>query len=57
MGIIVINSLWNQLESLRKDMHVTVLEKGISHPEVLVVSQRLDEVINKLFILDGEVLH
>ena len=50
------NILWDQLESLRQDMHVTVLKKGISHPEVLVVSQRLDEVINKLFKLDGVVV-
>ena len=49
MGIIVMRILWDQLESLRQDMHVAILEKGISHPEVLVVSQRLDEVINRLF--------
>jgi len=32
-------------------MHVLALEKGISHPEVLMVSQMLDEVINQLYEL------
>jgi len=29
-------------------MHATALKKGISHPEVLMISQSLDEVINEL---------
>lgn len=41
--------LWCKIEYLRKKMHVTALEKGISHPDVLIVSQRLDEVINQLY--------
>ena len=50
--------LWKEMEYLRKDMDVKVNEKGISHPDVLVVSERLDKVINKLFKLDdGVALH
>jgi len=33
-------------------MHVTALEKGISHPDVLMVSQRLDEAIIELYKVD-----
>jgi hypothetical protein len=35
-------------------MHVTALAKGISHPEVLMISQQLDEVINE-FYNDGRI--
>ena len=41
-----------KIECLRKEMHVTALENGISHPDVLIVSQRLDEVINTFIKLD-----
>lgn len=34
---------------LRKIMHQVALEKGISHPDVLWVSQRLDELINEFY--------
>jgi len=44
--------LWCQVECLRQKMHVTALEKGISHPDVLIISQRLDEVINELYKVD-----
>lgn len=36
------------MEYLRQSMHATALEKGLSHPEVLMISQMLDEVINEL---------
>lgn len=41
-----------KIECLRQRMHVTTLEKGISHPSVLKVSQMLDEMINKFYKLD-----
>jgi len=41
--------LWCKIEILRRRMHVTAHKKGISHPDVLKVSQRLDEVINELY--------
>jgi len=33
-------------------MHATALEKRISYPDVLMVSQRLDEAINELYKVD-----
>jgi len=33
-------------------MHVTALKKGISHPDVLQVSQIMDEAINELYEVD-----
>ena len=33
-------------------MHITAFNKGISHPDVLVISQRLDEAINGLYKVD-----
>jgi hypothetical protein len=33
-------------------MHVMALNKGISHPDVLMISQRLDEAINELYNID-----
>ena len=44
--------LWCKIECLRQEMHVTALEKGISHLDVLIVSQRLDEAINELYKVD-----
>ncbi|MBP2627955.1 MAG: Sporulation stage 0, Spo0E-like regulatory phosphatase [Firmicutes bacterium] len=44
-------SLWCKIERLRQEMHVAALEKGISHPDVLMASQRLDEAINELYKL------
>lgn len=43
--------LWCKIECLRQEMHVMALEKGISHLDVLLVSQRLDEAINELYKL------
>ena len=58
MWKVMSKELWKEMEYLRKDMDVKVNEKGISHPDVLVVSERLDKVINKLFKLDdGVALH
>ncbi|EIW19881.1 MULTISPECIES: aspartyl-phosphate phosphatase Spo0E family protein [Pelosinus] len=42
-------TLWYMIDHLREEMHVMALKKGISHPDVLVVSQRLDEAINKFY--------
>ena len=52
MGIaeeFVMENLWCKIERLRQRMHVAALEKGISHPDVLMVSQRLDKVINEFY--------
>jgi len=43
--------LW-MIGILRKIMHQIALEKGISHPDVLWISQRLDEVMNELYKVD-----
>lgn len=40
-----------KLEWLRECMHATAIEKGISHPDVLSVSQLLDSVINEYYSL------
>jgi len=48
----VVKTLLNKIEDLRQKMHVTALEKGITHPDVLMVTQRLDEVINKFYKFD-----
>lgn len=37
----------DKIEYLRQIMHVTALSKGISHPDVLLASQRIDEAINE----------
>jgi hypothetical protein len=41
--------LGEKIEYLRQKMHATALSKGISHPEVLMISQQLDEVINEFY--------
>lgn len=40
-----------KIECLRQKMHVTALEKGISHLEVLMISCELDEVLNRFYKL------
>lgn len=40
--------LWCKIEQLRNEMHRVALEKGISHPDVLIISQMLDQVMNEL---------
>lgn len=37
---------------LRQKMHEIALEKGLSHPDVLMSSQRLDELINEFYKVD-----
>jgi hypothetical protein len=46
--------LQERIECLRQKMHATARTKGISHPEVLMISQQLDEVINE-FYNDGRI--
>ena len=41
-----------EIECLRQEMYVTALRKGINHPDVIRISQRLDEVINEFYKLD-----
>ena len=38
-----------RVECLRQMMHITAFNKGVSHPDVLVISRRLDEAINDLY--------
>lgn len=40
--------LCSKIEHLRQTMHVMALEKGVSHPDVLLASQMLDNAINEL---------
>jgi hypothetical protein len=37
-----------KIEQLRNEMHRVALEKGISHPDVIIISQMLDQVMNEL---------
>lgn len=41
--------LFIKIEALRQIMHQVALEKGISHPDVLSISQKLDIVLNELY--------
>jgi len=42
-------NLWlSELEMLRTEMHGLGIEKGLTHPEVLAISQRIDSIHNKL---------
>ena len=38
-----------KIEYLRQKLHVTALEKGISHPDVLMISSELDKAINEFY--------
>ena len=44
------SNLTDQIEFLRKKMVNLGMSKGLRHPDVLKVSQDLDDVINKYFI-------
>ena len=44
--------LWSRIEILRQKMHEIALEKSISHSDVLMTSQRLDELINEFYNVD-----
>lgn len=46
------DNLCFKIEYLRQKMYVTTLKKGISHPDVLMASQRLDQVINMFYKLN-----
>ena len=48
----VMENLLYRIEYLRQRMHVTAIEKGISHSDVLMVSQMLDEAINEFYNVD-----
>ena len=48
----VVENLLYRIECLRQRMHVTAIEKGISHSDVLMVSQMLDEAINEFYNVD-----
>ena len=45
---LVVKKICCKIERLRNEMHRVALEKGISHPDVLVISQMLDQVMNEL---------
>jgi len=45
----VMRNLGYKIEYLRRRMHEIALEKGISHPDVLRISQMLDEAINEFY--------
>jgi len=47
-----VEDLWCKIETLRQRMHEIAFEKSISHPDVLIVSQRLDELINEFYNVD-----
>lgn len=36
-----------KIEFLRQEMHVAALQKGISHPDVLIISCKLDDALNE----------
>lgn len=39
----------DKIEKLRQIMHMTALQKGMSHPDVLLISQQTDEAINEFY--------
>lgn len=39
--------LTDSMNKLREDMHQLALNKGLTHPEVIMISQGLDELINR----------
>lgn len=43
------DELFTKIEFLRQMMHETATRKGISHPEVLKISQKLDIVLNECY--------
>lgn len=42
-------NLYSKIETLRTIMHTVALEKGISHPDVLRISQTLDIIMNEYY--------
>ena len=49
MNDFVVENLWCKIERLRQEMHEIALKKGISHPDVLMVSCKLDEALNAFY--------
>jgi len=47
--VLVMQSSVSRVECLRQMMHITAFNKGVSHPDVLAISRRLDEAINGLY--------
>jgi len=41
--------LWCRIETLRQTMYEIAMEKGISHSDALIASQKLDELINEFY--------
>lgn len=41
--------IFSKIEYLRQKMHEVALEKGIAHPDVLHISQKLDDIINEFY--------
>lgn len=39
----------SRVECLRQMMHITAFNKGMSHPDVLAISRKLDEAINEAY--------
>ncbi|MEW9669895.1 aspartyl-phosphate phosphatase Spo0E family protein [Ammoniphilus sp. 3BR4] len=39
--------LTDSMNKLREDMHQLALNEGLTHPEVIMMSQGLDELINR----------
>ncbi len=43
----MINDVLVELDILRQDVHETAIRKGLSHPDVLNLSQKLDSVLSE----------
>ena len=50
--VFVMESSVSRVECLRQMMHITAFNKGMSHPDVLVISRKLDQAINSLYKVD-----
>jgi len=50
--VFVVDDLRYTIEYLRQRMHATALKKGVSHPNVLMVSKILDGAIYKFYRLE-----
>jgi hypothetical protein len=49
--------LLKKLEKLRTEMNVLAINKGLNHPDVLHLSQQIDEIHNKINQLDNNQRH
>jgi len=50
--VLVMEKSVSRVECLRQMMHITAFNKGVSHPDVLIISRKLDEAINSLYKVD-----